>query len=69
MRYTTRKKGISTRACSIDRITVYRSKGKKSEEVTSKYEYMTNICKRAISQCEDIVFSDVEFKVPKELYE
>jgi len=69
----------------IDRITVYREKEEKSDvderetarygssikskEVTSKYDYMTNICKRAISQCEEIVFSDREFNVPKELYE
>ena len=29
---------------------------------------MENICKKAISQAEEIVFSDKEFKVPKELY-
>src|SRR3989344_4506411 len=69
----------------IDRITVHSSKKEesdvderetarygssiKSEEVSAKYDYMTNICKKAISQCEDIVFSDKEFKVPEELYE
>src|SRR3989344_7095828 len=69
----------------IDRITVHSSKKEesdvderekarygssiKSKEVSSKYDYMTNICKKAISQCEDIVFSDKEFKVPEELYE
>ena len=68
----------------IDRITVYRDKEEKSDvdkresarygssikskEVASKYVYMTTICKKAISQCEEIVFSDKEFKVPKELY-
>lgn len=68
----------------IDRITVYSAKEEvsdvdereaarygssiKSKEVASKYEYMTNICRNAISQCEEIVFSDKEFKVPKELY-
>lgn len=68
----------------IDRITVYRSKEEKSdvderetarynssiksEEVTSKYEYMTNVCKKAISQCEEIIFSNKEFKIPKGLY-
>ena len=40
-----------------------------SEEVESKYEYMINICKKAISQAEEMVFSDKDFKVPKELYE
>ncbi|MBU1136011.1 MAG: hypothetical protein KJ559_00685 [Nanoarchaeota archaeon] len=67
----------------IDRITVYSSKEEKSdvderetaryssamksEEISSKYEYMTNICKMAISQCEEIVFSDKKFKIPEEL--
>lgn len=29
---------------------------------------MMNICKEAISQCEDIIFSDKEFKVPEEIF-
>ena len=37
----------------------------KSKEVENKYEYMINICKKAISQTEEIIFSDKEFKVPK----
>ena len=69
----------------IDRITVYSDKEErsdvderetarygasiKSEEVASKYEHMTAICKRAISQCEEVIFSDKEFKSPRELYE
>src|SRR3989344_2039298 len=69
----------------IDRITVYRSKDEKSDvderenarygsavqskEIEIKYEYMTDLCKKAISQSEEIVFSDKEFKVPKEMYE
>ena len=40
----------------------------KSKEVSGKYEYMSVICKKAISQCEDIVFSDEELKVPDELH-
>ena len=40
----------------------------KSEEISSKQEYMANMCKRAISECEEIVFSNKQFKVPKELY-
>ena len=67
----------------IDRIMVYKERGEisdvderekarysssiKSKEIAGKYEYMTNICKRAISQCEEIIFSDKEFKIPKEL--
>lgn len=69
----------------IDRITVHSLKKEKSDvderetarygsdiqskEIAAKYNYMNNMCKRAISQCEEIVFSDKEFKVPKELYE
>ena len=69
----------------IQRITVYGTKVEKSDvderetarygssitskEIESKYGYMVNICKKAISQAEDIVFSNKEFKVPKELYE
>ena len=68
----------------IDRITVYSAKEEKSDvderetarysssitskEIESKYVHMENICKKAISQAEEIVFSDKEFKVPKELY-
>jgi len=68
----------------IGRIMVYREKEEKSDvderekarysslitskEVEVKYEEMTNVCKRAIFQAEEIVFSDKEFKVPKELY-
>jgi len=68
----------------IDRIMVYREKEEKSDvderenaryssaitskEIESKYEKMTSICKEAISQAEEIVFSNKEFKVPRELY-
>src|SRR3989339_1402690 len=67
----------------IDRITVYREKEEKSdvdereiarysssvrsEEVAGKYEYMNTICKKAIAQCEEIIFSNKELKIPKEL--
>lgn len=40
-----------------------------SEEVSRQYNHRIEICKKAISQCEEIVFSDKEFKVPKELYQ
>ena len=69
----------------IGRITVYREKEEmsdvderesarygssmRSEEIAGKYDYMNKICKTAISQCEEIVFSDKEFKVPKEICE
>ena len=69
----------------IDRITVYSAKEQKSdvderetarynssiksEEVEAKYNNMDNTCKKAISQAEEIVFSNKEFKVPPELHE
>jgi len=67
----------------IDRIMVYREKGEKSDvderkkarysssiiskEIENKFENMMSICKEAISQEEEIVFSEKEFKVPEEL--
>src|SRR3989344_3196644 len=67
----------------IERITVYRKKEEKSDvderetarysssmksqEVVSKYKYMTDLCKKAISQCEEIVFSNKKYEVPEEL--
>lgn len=38
-----------------------------SEEVIQQYDFRVEICKKAISQCEEIVFSNNEFKIPKEL--
>lgn len=38
-----------------------------SEEVIQKYDFMMGICNRSISQAEEIIFSDKEFKIPKEL--
>ena len=68
----------------IKRIMVYREKEQKSDvdkrenarysssikikEIEKDYDNMMNLCKEAISQCEDIVFSDKSFKIPKELY-
>jgi len=69
----------------IKRIMVYKEKDKKTdvdqreearyspkiklEDVSKDYDKMMSICKEAISQAEEIVFSNKEFKVPKELYE
>jgi len=69
----------------IERITVHIKKGEESdvdkreearyshlikmENVEKEYDPMTELCKKAISQCEEIVFSDKEFKLPKELFE
>ena len=41
----------------------------KIKEVEKRYDEMMTLCKRAISQAQDIALSDKEFKVPKELYE
>jgi len=67
----------------IKRIMVYKEKDKKTdvdqreearygpktklEDVSKDYDKMMNVCKEAISQAEEIVFSNKEFKVPKEL--
>lgn len=85
LRYAKDNKLIEYEDGFIERITVYSTKEEKSDvderetarysssitskEIESKYEFMDNICKRAISQAEEIVFSDEEFKVPKEWYE
>jgi|SRR3989344_5990276 len=39
----------------------------KIKEVQKKYDEMMTLCKRAISQAQDIVLSDNQYKVPKEL--
>lgn len=67
----------------IKRITVYSEKDVKSEvderehsrysssitneKIRERYEEMTNLCKQAISQCEEIVFSNKKFDIPREL--
>ena len=69
----------------IDRIMVYRDKEKtsdvderekaryspsiKNEEVRNEYEFMTNLCKKAIYQCREIIFSDKELKISEEISE
>jgi uncharacterized protein (UPF0332 family) len=69
----------------IERITVYRDKGElsdvderekarysssiKSKEIETKYENMVNICKKAIFQAEEIIFSNENFDFPKELFD
>ena len=66
----------------IQRITVYSEKetisdvddreksrygsATKSEEIIHRYSYMINTCKKAIDQCEEIIFSKKDFEVPKE---
>lgn len=67
----------------IRRITVHKEKNEESdvderersrysssikmENVSEKYEEMMIICKKAIFQCEEIIFSDKKFSVPEEL--
>ena len=67
----------------IDRIFVYKEKdiksdvdereesrygaSVKSEDIVQRYEYMMNKCKECISQCEDIIFSDIDYTIPDEL--
>ncbi|HLD00130.1 MAG TPA: hypothetical protein VJC39_00120 [Candidatus Nanoarchaeia archaeon] len=67
----------------IDRIMVYKEKEEKtdvderedarygsavqSEEIMGKYGLMMNVCRRCISACEEIVFSEKKFELPKEL--
>lgn len=67
----------------IEMITVHKERNKESEvdkreearyssmitieKVFIRYDAMTILCKKAISQCEEIVFSNKEFKIPKEL--
>lgn len=67
----------------VKRIMVYREKEEKSdvdereksrysssikiEEVIQNYDKMMDVCKDAISQCEDIVFSEAQINVPEEL--
>jgi len=66
----------------IDRITVHSEKEQRSivderedarygssvqsQEIIEKYSMMMDICKRCISQTEDIVYSEQEFEVPRE---
>jgi len=84
LRYAKEKGLIEYEDEFIDRITVHRGKEEKSdvdkreearygpliriEDVPLQYNSMTSMCKRAIEQCEEIVFSDKEFNVPKELF-
>lgn len=67
----------------IERIMVHKKKGEESdvdkreearysseikiEKIEEQYDSMTNLCKKAIFQAEEIVYSDKELKVPKEL--
>ncbi|MBI4162296.1 MAG: hypothetical protein HY513_01325 [Candidatus Aenigmarchaeota archaeon] len=67
----------------IERITVHSEKEEKSdvderesarygssvrsEEIMERYRTMMDLCRKCISQCENVVFSDKKFDVPKQL--
>ncbi|MEK6927457.1 MAG: hypothetical protein AABX11_03410 [Nanoarchaeota archaeon] len=67
----------------IKRITVYSNKEEESdvdkrenarygavikdEQIIVQYDKMMSVCKRAISQCEDIVYSKEKLEIPREL--
>lgn len=38
-----------------------------SEDIMEKYDFMMDVCTRCISACEEIVFSEKKFEVPREL--
>jgi len=84
LRYLKDKRFIEYDDEFIDRILVYSDKEEisdvderenarygssvKSEDIIERYDIMTDVCKRCISQCEGVVFSEKPFKVPEELY-
>jgi uncharacterized protein (UPF0332 family) len=69
----------------IDSITVYSGKGERtivderedarygssvhSEEILQKYDMMMETCRKCISQCEEIIFSNRTFDIPEKLLE
>ena len=85
LRYAKNNKLIDYDDEFIDRIMVYRDKEElsdvderekarysslvKSKEIEAKYNEMINICKKAISQAEEIVFSNEDFEVPEKLFD
>ncbi len=84
LRYVKDNKLIDYDGDFIDRIMVYRDKEEFSDvdererarysssiqnkEIEAKYDAMNETCKKAISQAEEIIFSNEEFRVPKELF-
>jgi hypothetical protein len=68
----------------IERITVHTKKGElsdvdareearysyfiKMEKVEEKYDETMNLCRKAISEAEEIIYSNQELKIPKELF-
>lgn len=83
LRYVKDKRLIEYDDEFIDRIMVHKEKERKSDvderetaryssqikikEVESQYYKMMTLCKNAISQCEEIIFSDKILNLPREL--
>ncbi|MBI4980681.1 hypothetical protein HZC30_03950 [Candidatus Woesearchaeota archaeon] len=83
LRYVKDKRLIEYDDEFIDRIQVYKQKEELSDvderekgryssliqmkEVLQEYEEMMALCKKAISQCEEITFSERVFTVPEEI--
>ena len=83
LRYIKDKSLIDYNDEFIERITVYREKEETSDvdrresarygahikipEIEQEYKKMMETCRSAISQCEEIVFSDNECKIPEEV--
>lgn len=83
LRYLKEKDLIKYDDQFIDRITVYSDKDEtsdvderekarysssvKSKEILHKYEFMMDLCRKCIDQCEMIVFSDTIFDVSPDL--
>ena len=81
LKYLNEKKLITYDEDFIDRITVFREKEETSdvderekarygssvhsEDIMQKYDFMMDICRKCISQSEEIVFSNKTFKIPE----
>jgi len=84
LKYVKDKKLIEYGSNFIDRIIVYKNKDEKSDidkrenirysssikskEIEGQYTYMNELCKRAINECEEIIYSNKKFEVPKEFF-
>lgn len=84
LQYTKDKELLTYDSEFIDRITVHREKEETSDvdkrelarygalikipEIEQDYDGMMLVCKKAISQCEEFVFSGDKYKIPEELF-